>query len=263
MVLQEEDVVLINVSGAVATLVINRPHAMNALNVDVLSSISMRLDKVLKQSEVRAVIITGAGDKAFVAGADIAQMHELGPRAIADYVELGQRTMRLVETLRVPVIAAVNGYALGGGLELALSCDMIIASKSAKLGQPEVNLGIIPGFGGTQRLIARAGIGAARRLILSGEIVSADDAKSMNLVELVVEPSELLSTARKYAEMIASKAPLAVQGAKKILVETASAWQLAGLQREVEEFLRLFATADREEGMDAFLKRRTASFNCR
>ncbi len=261
MALQEEDVIIVGTEAGVATLMLNRPQAMNALNVDMLNSLVMRLEKLVQRPEIRAVIITGMGDKAFVAGADVAQMHDLGPRAIADYVELGQRTMRFLETLRVPVIAAVNGYALGGGLELAMSCDFIIASRAAKFGQPEVNLGIIPGFGGTQRLIARAGIGAARRLILSGEIISADEAKSMNLVELVVEPAELMTTARKYADMIASKAPLAVQGAKRVLTETVSAWQLAGLQREVEEFLRLFATADREEGMEAFLKRRAAVFH--
>ena len=259
----QEDSVLVNVDATVATLTINRPQAMNALNVDVLNSIMLRLEKTLLQSEIRAVIITGSGDKAFVAGADVAQMHDLGPRAIADYVTLGQRTMRMLETVRVPVIAAVNGYALGGGLELALSCDIIIASKLAKFGQPEVNLGIIPGFGGTQRLLARTGIGAAKRLILTGEIISAEEAKMINIVEILVEPAELMATAKKYADMIASKAPLAVQSAKKILTETAGAWQLGGLQREVEEFLKLFATADREEGMEAFLKRRSAVFHSR
>lgn len=263
MALQEEDVIIVGTEGPVATLMINRPQSMNALNVDVLHSITLRIDKLIQKPEIRVIIITGTGDKAFVAGADVAQMHDLGPRAIADYVELGQRTMRYLETLKVPVIAAVNGYALGGGLELALSCDMIIASKAAKFGQPEVNLGIIPGFGGTQRLLARTGIGAARRLILTGEIISADEARSMNLVEMVVEPEALMSTARKYAEMIAAKAPLAVQGAKRVLTDTVSAWQLGGLQREVEEFLRLFASADREEGMDAFLKRRAAKFFAR
>lgn len=260
MALQEEDVIIVGTEGPVATLMINRPQSMNALNVDVLHSITLRIDKLIQKPEIRVIIITGTGDKAFIAGADVAQMHDLGPRAIADYVELGQRTMRYLETLKVPVIAAVNGYALGGGLELALSCDMIIASKVAKFGQPEVNLGIIPGFGGTQRLLARTGIGAARRLILTGEIITADEARSMNLVEMVVEPEALMSTARKYAEMIASKAPLAVQGAKRVLTDTVSSWQLGGLQREVEEFLRLFASADREEGMDAFLKRRAAKF---
>jgi len=259
----QEDSVLVNIDATVATLTINRPQAMNALNVDVLNSLMLRLEKTLSQSEIRAVIITGSGDKAFVAGADVAQMYDLGPRAIADYVTLGQRTMRMLETVRVPVIAAVNGYALGGGLELALSCDIIIASKLAKFGQPEVNLGIIPGFGGTQRLLARTGIGAAKRLILTGEIIGAEEAKMINLVEILVESTELMATAKKYAEMIASKAPLAVQSAKKILTETAEAWQLGGLQREVEEFLKLCATADREEGMEAFLKRRSAVFYSR
>ena len=187
-------------------------------------------------------------------------MVDLGPRAIADYVELGQRAMRALELLDLPVIAAVNGFALGGGLELALACDIICASNRAKLGQPEVNLGIIPGFGGTARLAARCGIGAARRLVYSGELVRAEEAQVMGLVDKIFEPEKLLDETRAFAALIAGKAPLAVRGAKRVLRQAQENALHVGLRLEVEEFLRLFASADREEGMQAFLQKREPKF---
>ncbi|RIL05799.1 MAG: crotonase, partial [Proteobacteria bacterium] len=202
MTLIEQDTVKVDLSGAVAEVTINRPQSLNALNADVLGGLILHLDKLLLNQELRAVIITGAGEKAFVAGADIHTMAQLGPRPIADYVELGQRAMRRIESFPRPVIAAVNGYALGGGLELAIACDIIIASKAAKLGQPEVNLGIIPGFGGTQRLLQRCGIGAAKRLVLSGEIIGADEAYNLGIVDQLCEPGDLLDKARALAQTI-------------------------------------------------------------
>jgi len=258
--IMEESVVKFEMRGSCAELVVNRPQSLNALNSDVLSSIILALDKASKLPEVRSVLITGEGERAFVAGADIQSMSQLGPRAIADYVELGQRAMRAIELFPVPVIAALNGFALGGGLELALSCDLIAASSSAKVGQPEVNLGIIPGFGGTQRLIQRAGLGTARRLVLTGEIISAEEALRLGIVDYVVAPEELLNKVREICALIAIKGPLAIRGAKKILRASQEAVLLSGLRLEVEEFLRLFATGDREEGMDAFLKKRAANF---
>jgi enoyl-CoA hydratase len=258
--IMEESVVKLEVKASWAEVTINRPQSLNALNADVLTSIILTAEKISKLPEVKSVIITGEGEKAFVAGADIASMSQLGPRAIADYVELGQRAMRALELLPVPVIAAVNGFALGGGLELALSCDLIAASSSAKVGQPEVNLGIIPGFGGTQRLIQRAGLGTARRLVITGELISAEEALRLGIVDYVHAPADLLSKARELCGVIAKKGPLAVRGAKKILRASQEAVLLSGLRLEVEEFLRLFASADREEGMEAFLKKREAAF---
>lgn len=263
MTLLEEDTVQVTTGGVVTEIYINRPQSLNALNADVLQGLSLAFERLSRQEELRGIIITGTGEKAFVAGADIATMSQLGPRAIADYVELGQRTMRLIETARVPVIAAVNGFALGGGLELALACDIVVAARTAKLGQPEVNLGIIPGFGGTQRLIHRCGVGAARRLTLTGELVGADEALTLGLVDKVVEPAELMSTARSMGQLIAAKGPLAVAKGKEVIRRAHEEMLLAGLRHEVEAFLQLFATADREEGMTAFLQKRAAKFTGR
>lgn len=260
MPIQEEESVKLVTEGPVAEILVNRPKALNALNSDVLQSLFLILEKLARNAAVRVVTITGAGEKSFVAGADIHNMAQLGPRAIADYVELGQRTMRAVERFPVPVIAVVNGFALGGGMELALACDLIYASKTARFGQPEVNLGIIPGFGGTQRLIHRAGMGTARRLVYGGELIGAEEAKLLGLVDVLCEPGELIEKSKAFAELIASKAPLAVQGAKKIMRQSQDACLTAGLRLEVDEFLSLFATADREEGMQAFIQKRAPQF---
>ncbi len=249
--------------SGVATITIHRPESLNALNPDVLQGIVLELTTLSKDESLRAVIITGSGPKAFVAGADINSMSQLGPRALADYVELGQRTMRMIETFKVPVVAAVNGFALGGGLELALACDLIIAAESAKLGQPEVNLGIIPGFGGTQRLIQRCGIGAARRLCYTGDLISAEEGRLLGLVDKVVSDECLMQEAKHVAATIASKAPLAVQGAKRIINRAHESLLLSGLRLEVEEFLKLFESADRSEGMEAFLQKRKPVFTGR
>jgi enoyl-CoA hydratase len=259
----EENCVLSSRSGAVHTVTINRPESLNALNPDVLQSLLNEFQGIARDASVRVVVIRGSGPKAFVAGADIRSMSQLGPRAIADYVELGQRATRAIESCAVPVIAAVHGFALGGGLELALACDIIFCGRAAKLGQPEVNLGIIPGFGGTQRLIHRCGIGQARRLCYSGELISADEAHTLGIADKVVADEAFDEQLSQLAELIASKAPLAVQGAKRVINRSQDTALLSGLRLEVEEFLRLFATADREEGMDAFMQKRKPSFTGR
>lgn len=261
-IMEEESVKLID-EGALAEIVINRPKALNALNADVLASLIMVLEKLAKSTTLRAVIVTGAGDKAFVAGADIHSMNQLGVRAAADYIELGQRAMRCLERMEVPVIAALNGFALGGGLELALACDIIIAAKTAKLGQPEVNLGIIPGFGGTQRLIQRCGIGTARRLIYSGELIEAEEGRMLGLVDKVCDPADLRKEVRALAETISKKGPLAVKMAKQVITRSQEGSLLSGLKLEIEGFLELFASADREEGMTAFMQKREAKFTGR
>ena len=258
-----ESTLQLAIEGATARIWVNRPENLNALNADVLQGLILSFEKIAKADSVRVVTITGSGEKAFVAGADIAMMAQLGPRAIADYVELGQRAMRTIETAPQVVIAAVNGYALGGGLELALACDLIVASEKAKLGQPEVNLGIIPGFGGTQRLLQRCGTGATRRLVYSGDIIDAAEALRLGVVDQVVAADELTSTVEKLAERIISKGPLAVRGAKRVINGAGEAALLAGLRLEVEEFLRLSQTADREEGMVAFTQKRAAKFTGR
>lgn len=255
-----EEQVSIKSEGMVSRLEINRPDSLNALNADVLQGLVLAFEKLQKNSDLRVVVIRGAGEKAFVAGADIRTMVDLGPRAIADYVELGQRAMRAVETCRVPVIAEVNGYALGGGLELALACDLIFAASTARVGQPEVNLGIIPGFGGTQRLQQRCGMGAARLLVYSGEIISATEAHAIGLVDRIFESDALNEETEKFAKTIAARAPLAVQEAKKVMRCVEESKLLGGLRQEVEAFLRLFDTEDRLEGMNAFLEKRDASF---
>jgi enoyl-CoA hydratase len=261
--LMEENTVLVERDGAIVTVTINRQESLNALNPDVLQGLIIEFGKIASDPSIRSVIITGRGPKGFVAGADIRSMNGLGPRPIADYVELGQRAMRLIETCEVPVIAAVNGFALGGGLELALACDIIVCCESAKLGQPEVNLGIIPGFGGTQRLIQRCGVGAARRLCYTGDLIGAEEARVIGLADKVVPDAQLLDEVTKMATTIASKAPLAVKGAKKVINQAHQSLLLSGLRLEVEEFLKLFGTADREEGMTAFLQKRPATFTGR
>lgn len=250
-------------NAAVAEVTVNRPQSLNALNADVLQSILLTFKEIEKNRDVRAVIVTGAGEKSFVAGADIAMMSQLGARAIADYVELGQRAMRSIELCRVPVIAAVNGFALGGGMELALACDIVLAATQAKFGQPEINLGIIPGFGGTQRLAFRCGIGATRRLVLTGEMITAEEALRIGLVDKVLSAEELIPQARAMGELIAKKAPLAVQEAKRVVRLASEPALLCGLRYEVDAFLSLFSTFDRDEGMNAFLQKREAKFQGR
>jgi len=263
MGIMDDDNVKTKFDGPLARIVINRPKALNALNANVLHSISLALKEIKKDPDNKLVVISGEGDKAFVAGADIHSMRDLGPRALADYVELGQRVMREIELFRCPVVAAVHGFALGGGLELALACDLIYASSKAKFGQPEVNLGIIPGFGGTQRLIQRCGIGVARQLIYSGEIISSEEALRMGLLDKVFPESEYEAKLEQSLELILSKGPLAVQGAKQVIMRSQEALLLGGLRLEVEKFNELFRTADREEGMEAFVQKREPKFTGR
>lgn len=259
----QEDTVKVKQEDDIAEVVINRPQVMNALNVDVLQGLVLACDRLERDEKLRVVIVTGEGEQAFAAGADIQSVNQLGPRAMADYIELGQRAMRKLETLRVPVLAAINGFALGGGLELALACDIILASPESRLGLPEVGLGVIPGFGGTQRLLQRCGVGTARRMIYSGDMLTAEEARSSGLVDILCESSELMAQARQLARTIASRAPLAVHQAKKVIRRFEEQDLLSGLREEVEAFLKLFETADREEGMGAFLQRRDPVFRGR
>ncbi|WKZ56402.1 MAG: enoyl-CoA hydratase-related protein [Bdellovibrionota bacterium] len=261
--MNQEPMVRHSIDDRVAKITLSRPTSLNALNSQLLRELSEHITVLSTKREVGAIVLTGDGDRAFVAGADIAEMEQAGPAGISQYVELGQGLMRAIETVEVPVIAAVNGFALGGGLELALACDLIIASKKARLGQPEVNLGIIPGFGGTQRLIQRCGVGAARYLVYTGELLSADEGLRIGLVDRVVEPAELMTTACGIAKVIASKGPLAVREAKRVIRQSQEMALLGGLRLEVESFVKLFDTKDRVEGMKAFLEKREAKFEGR
>ncbi len=253
--------VRLDIEGAVATITMSRPEAMNALNRKVLSELKEALAKIRANRVVRAVILTGEGN-AFVSGADIREMQALAgrPAAIRAFTQFGQGVLRDIESLPQPVIAAVNGFALGGGLELALACDIRIASSDARLGFPEVSLGIIPGLGGTQRTTRLAGRGVAAELILSGEVIGAEEAARRGLVNRVVPPQALQSTARELAERIASRGPVAVAMAKAAILAAEQLPLAKGLAFELERTCEVMATPDRAEGMQAFLEKRKPVF---
>jgi enoyl-CoA hydratase len=243
-------------AAPVRTLTVNRPDVLNALDARTLIELDQAFLAIAAAPEVRCVILTGAGDKAFVAGADIAAMAEMGPVEARQFSELGRRVGERVEALQVPVIAAVNGFALGGGLELALLCDFILAASGARLGQPEVNVGVLPGFGGTQRLVRRIGIGHARQLLYTGDLIGAEEARALGLVNEVAALPDLLPRARAIAGRIASRAPLAVAAAKRAMRAGEDLPLDRALLFEQGEFAGLFGTADQKEGMRAFLDKR-------
>lgn len=247
---------LIFEKAPVSTLTVNRPDALNALNRSVLEQIAQVLREVRHDSSVRVLIVTGAGAKAFVAGADIAAMSKMSTVDGLEFSRLGHRVMQTFEDLPIPVIAAVNGFALGGGMELALACDLIVASEKARFGQPEINLGLIPGFGGTQRLPHRIGQAKARELIMTGDMLDASSALQLGLVGQVVAPEQLIETARKLADKIASKSAFALRQAKAALRASFTMEEDAGLRFEQESFGLVFSSADRVEGTTAFVEKR-------
>ncbi len=247
---------LIFEKDAIATLTVNRPAALNALNREVLEEMARVLREVRHDPAVRVLIVTGAGDRAFVAGADIAAMSEMSAVEGLEFTRLGHRVMQTFEDLPIPAIAAVNGFALGGGLELAMACDLIIASEKARFGQPEINLALIPGFGGTQRLPHRIGHARARELVMTGEMIDAKAALELGLVNQVVPPGELIEAARKLANKLTAKSPLAIRQAKAALRASFTMEEDAGLRFEQEAFGVTFGSADRVEGTKAFLEKR-------
>lgn len=240
----------------VAVATVNRTEALNALNREVLEEIARLLRDVRHDPSIRVLIITGAGDRAFVAGADIGAMSEMSNVDGLEFTRLGHRVMQTIEDLPIPVIAAVNGFALGGGLELALACDLIVASEKARFGQPEINLGLIPGFGGTQRLPHRIGDCKARELIYTGEMIDASSALKLGLVNQVVPPAELMPAALKLAGEIAKKSGLAIRQAKAALRAASTMEEDTGLRFEQEAFGLTFAAEDRVEGTNAFVQKR-------
>lgn len=255
-----ESTVLVAADAGVATLTINRPAALNALNSTVLVELDQAVTALSADPSIRAVVLTGAGAKSFVAGADIVEMSGYGPQAARRFASLGHRVLGALEALPIPVIAAVNGFCLGGGCELALACDLIYASDTARFGQPEVNLGLMPGFGGTQRLARRVGAARAAELIYTARQVKADEALRIGLVLDVVPLADLLARVHEMAAGIAAKGPAAVRASKLAIARGLDAPLAVGNALEIETFANLFDTADAREGMQAFVEKRPAHF---
>ena len=252
--------VLIADHGAVRLITVNRPDKLNALNAATLDALHRAFDDAAADPGVRVVVLTGAGPKAFVAGADIGEMNTLTPVQGRDFSLRGQRMMRRVERMPKPVIAMVNGFALGGGLELAMCCHLRIASQTAKFGQPEINLGLIPGFGGTQRLLRLAGRAAALELCLLGAPVDADRARELGLVNRVVAADQLHAHTMQVAEQLAQAAPLALRGMLDCIHIGGECGIEEGLEFESAQFGLMFSTSDMREGTAAFLQRRKPAF---
>lgn len=242
-------------------LTVNRPQALNALNAATLEELAAVTQQVAADVAARTLLLTGAGEKAFVAGADISEMLPLSVEQARDFSRLGMRVMHGIEALPVPVIALVNGYALGGGCELAMACDWIIASERAAFGQPEVNLGIPPGFGGTQRLARLVGRARALELVTTARLVKAEEALAIGLVNQVVPAVNLLGTGLETARTIAAKGPIAVRLAKQAVHQGLGMTLVDACAHETGAFARAFATADRLEGMRAFLDKRAPRFS--
>ena len=249
--------------GAVAVVTVNRPEALNALNTQTNEELLAAVRKLSADGSVRAVVLTGAGDKSFVAGADIAEMKDFSAEQGRSFGALGQDVMSGIEAAPQPWIAAVNGFALGGGCELALACDIRLAAENAKFGQPEINLGITPGFGGTQRLPRAVGDGWAKYLVLSGRHIRADEALRIGLVQMVVTKAELMTQAIKLAEELAGKSPLAMRYCKAAVHAASNCDITTGQGIERDLFALAFASDDQSEGMSAFLEKRTPEFNGR
>ena len=248
---------------AAAVVTVNRVDAMNALDLDHARSLRDRLEELAGDSDVRVVVLTGAGDRAFVAGADIKYMSGLGVLEARRWGELGQACAALLEEMPKPTIAAVNGFALGGGCELALACDIRIASTTARLGQPEVNLGVIPGWGGTQRLARATTLGFAKELVFTGRAVGADEALARGLVNAVHEPGKLMEKTLELCATLAAKGPVALAHAKEAANLALQGDHAAGLATEARLFALLFASEDQKEGMAAFVEKREPRFRGR
>ncbi|MGV3024951.1 short-chain-enoyl-CoA hydratase [Clostridium thermobutyricum] len=252
--------VLLEKEGNLAIVTINRPKALNALNSETLKDLNTVIDDLEKDNNIYAVILTGAGEKSFVAGADISEMKDLNEEQGREFGILGNKVFRRLETLDKPVIAAISGFALGGGCELAMSCDIRIASEKAKFAQPESGLGITPGFGGTQRLPRIVGLGKAKELIYTGEIIKADEALRIGLVNKVVALEELMNEAKIMANKIMVNAPIAVRLCKDAINRGMQVGMDEAIMIEAEDFGKCFSTEDQTEGMTAFMERREKNF---
>lgn len=247
-------------SNSIGIITINRPTALNALNAATLRELDSLLTDIANDSTVKVIIIRGGGEKAFVAGADITAMQTMSALEARNFGKLGQKVFNKLENLPQPVIAAIHGFALGGGCELAISCDIRIATEKAKFGQPEVMLGVTPGFGGTQRLSRLVGKGCAKELLFVGDQIDAMEAYRLGLVNKVVPVEALMDTAMEMAQKIVSRAPVAVQLCKAAVNEGLDMDLDSGMAYEAEIFGLCFATADQTEGMQAFIEKRKANF---
>ena len=252
--------VLLEKEGNIAILTINRPKALNALNSETLQDLDKALEQLENESDIYAVILRGAGDKSFVAGADISEMKNLNEEQGKEFGLLGNKVFRRLENLDKPVIAAISGFALGGGCELAMACDIRIASEKAKFAQPEAGLGITPGFGGTQRLPRLVGTGVAKEMIYTGRIVKADEALRIGLINKVVSPELLMEEAKKLADMISINAPIAVKLCKDAINRGIQVDIDSAIVIEANDFGKCFDTEDQKEGMSAFIERREKNF---
>ena len=251
---------LLTVEEGIATITFNRPKAMNAMNSDTMLELRDAVTACKNDSAVKVVILTGAGEKAFVAGADISQMQNLRPAEALGFMELGNETLRLIETMPKPAIAAVNGFALGGGAEISMACDVRFASENAQFGQPEITLGIIPGWGGTQRLARLVGMGRAKELILGGGLIDAKRAYEIGLVNKVVPLDQLLAEAGKFANKLAKLPGFALKMIKHSVNFGYDLSMDNAIRLEVECCAQCFSTDDQKEGMKAFLEKRKPTF---
>lgn len=247
----------------ISIITFNRPKVLNALNQKTLEELKFVLDEVKKSKSIRVLILTGAGEKAFVAGADISQFPSMTSKDARKFAAFGQRVFSQLEALDQPTLAAVNGFALGGGCELAAACDFIYASETAKFGQPEVNLGIIPGYGGTQRWVRQIGKAMAKELIFTGRIISAEEAFQIGFVNKVCAPDRLMNEITETARLIVSKGKIAVAHAKRAIDAGYHKELSKGLQIECEAFSKTFDTEDQKEGASAFLEKRQPRFQGR
>ena len=254
------DLILVKIEKDICTLTINRPDHYNALNLEVLKELNLKLDWILEETNIRAVIITGVGDKAFIAGADIKAMNKMNEKEAELFSKYGQELTMKMESFKLPIIAAVNGFALGGGCEFAMACHIRYASENAVFGQPEVGLGLIAGFGGTQRLPRLVGKGMAFELLLSGRNINADEALKIGLVNKVVPLKELILTVEKLALSIIKNAPIAIKSTIDSVNVGADLSLKNGLNNEQKEFSKLFNSRDTKEGLLAFLEKRSPKF---
>jgi enoyl-CoA hydratase len=249
--------------GAARTITVNRPDKLNALNRDTLNELTLAFAQAAQDDAVRVVVLAGAGEKAFVAGADIAEMNGYTPVQAQGFSRTGQRLMSSIERLGKPVIARIQGFALGGGMELAMACHLRVVSEKAKFGQPEINLGLIPGFGGTQRLLRLAGRGAALELCLTGTLINAQRAYELGIVTRVVAPEVLDETVNTIADQLAASAPLAAASILDAVLQGGETSIDQGLEFETQGFALAFSTEDMREGTTAFLEKRKAEFKGR
>ncbi len=246
--------------GDIATIKINRPKVLNALNKETMIELSKAVEELNKDKNIKVAILTGEGDKAFIAGADIGQMANMTPLEAKEFAELGHSMLMKIENSRLPFIAAINGFALGGGCETLMACDICIAAKSAKLGQPEINLGVHPGFGGTQRLPRLVGRMKAKELLLTGRNIDAEEAHQIGLVNMVVEDDKLMETVEKIAGKIASKSSVQTDFIKSLVNKGADIDLNSACSLEISYFSSGFSTNDQKEGMKAFIEKRKPNF---